>query len=65
MALGPDFDRLEETLVGFTSIPVRPRIKDFESISELGEGNFSKIIKVVHKSTNSIFAMKVRSMTLS
>ena len=60
-SLGPEFDRLEESLVGITSIPVRPRIKDFESVAELGEGNFSKIIKVLHMPTNSVFAMKVRT----
>lgn len=51
---------LEEELLTRTGIPLRPKSTDFEIVGELGDGNFSKVYKARHKSTDRVFAIKVR-----
>lgn len=58
---GKEMKALEEELLTRTGIPLRPKSTDFEIVGELGDGNFSKVYKAVHKSTNKVFAIKVRS----
>lgn len=50
---------LEEELMTRTGIPLRPKSTDFEIVGELGDGNFSKVYKARHKSTDRVFAIKV------
>lgn len=50
---------LEKEISDITGIPVRPKPHDFDTIDELGDGNFSKIYKAIHKPTNKIYAIKV------
>lgn len=50
---------LETQLFSQTGIPLRPKPTDFEVDEELGDGNFSKIVKVHYKPNGKIFAMKV------
>jgi serine/threonine protein kinase len=37
----------------------KPSLNDFEVISLLGEGSYAKVVKVKHKATQKIFALKV------
>ena len=41
---------------------LRPSPKDFEIIEELGDGNFSKVMKAKYKKTGAIYAVKVSFM---
>lgn len=50
---------LEDELLTRTGIPLRPKSTDFEIVGELGDGNFSKVYKAMHKSTERVFAVKV------
>lgn len=52
---------LEEELMTRTGIPLRPKSTDFEIVGELGDGNFSKVYKAKHKSTDRVFAIKVNT----
>jgi tetratricopeptide (TPR) repeat protein len=54
-----DLKSLEKQIVEITGIPIRPKSTDFEVIKELGDGNFSKVYKVIHKITKMEFAVKV------
>jgi len=58
---GKEMKLLEEELLTRTGIPLRPKSTDFEIVGELGDGNFSKVYKALHKSTNKVFAIKVNS----
>jgi hypothetical protein len=55
---------LEKEIFDITGIPVRPKPHDFDTLEELGDGNFSKIYKTLHKPTGKIYAIKV-SLTVS
>jgi serine/threonine protein kinase len=50
---------LEKEIFELTGIPVRPKPHDFDTLEELGDGNFSKIYKAVHKPTDKVYAIKV------
>jgi tetratricopeptide (TPR) repeat protein len=54
-----EMKQLEDELLSLTGIPLRPKPTDFEIVGELGDGNFSKVYKALHKSTNRVFAIKV------
>lgn len=41
----------------------RPTSNELTTVRELGQGNFSRIVEVVHKSTGESFAMKVIEKT--
>ena len=38
---------------------MRPSPKDFDIIEELGDGNFSKVMKAKYKKSGTIYAVKV------
>jgi tetratricopeptide (TPR) repeat protein len=57
-----DLKALDQTLTDATGTPSKPRSNDFEVVSELGDGNFSKVYKVYHKGTKVEFALKVCSI---
>ncbi len=50
---------LEKDLFDVTGVPVRPKPTDFEILQELGEGNFTKVVKALYKPTKVIYAVKV------
>jgi hypothetical protein len=50
---------LEGIVIELTGIPVRPKPHDFDVQEELGDGNFSKIVKAAYKPTKVIYAIKV------
>lgn len=50
---------LEDELFKYTNIPLRPKSTDFEILSELGDGNFSKVYKAEYRPTGEVFAVKV------
>lgn len=37
----------------------RPTLNELDVKQELGHGNFSRIVQVVHKETKEVFALKV------
>jgi tetratricopeptide (TPR) repeat protein len=51
--------QLEDELMTRTGIPLRPKSTDFEIIGELGDGNFSKVYKAQHRTTQKVYAIKV------
>jgi uncharacterized protein YbcI len=53
-----DLRVLEDDICVRTGIPVRPKSSDFEIISELGDGNFSKVFKTYLKANKRLFAVK-------
>mmetsp|Transcript_2778 Transcript_2778/g.4182 ORF Transcript_2778/g.4182 Transcript_2778/m.4182 type:complete len:928 (+) Transcript_2778:61-2844(+) len=56
---------LEQDILDATGIPVRPKPHDFDTIEELGDGNFSKIYKAEHKPTGKVYAVKtIEKMTV-
>jgi hypothetical protein len=55
---------LEKELFDLTGVPVRPKPHDFDTLDELGDGNFTKIYKAIHKPTQTIYAIKVWSLLL-
>lgn len=61
---GKEMKLLEDELLTRTGIPLRPKSTDFEIVGELGDGNFSKVYKALHKSTNKVFAIKVSHVRL-
>jgi len=50
---------LESDLFLNSGVPLRPSPKDFEILEELGDGNFSKVVKARYKQTGAIYAIKV------
>jgi hypothetical protein len=40
-------------------VALRPSPKDFDIIEELGDGNFSKVMKAKYKKSGTIYAVKV------
>jgi hypothetical protein len=54
---------LETELVELTGLPVRPKPTDFEVLQDLGEGNFTKVVKAQYKPTKNIYAIKVSILT--
>jgi tetratricopeptide (TPR) repeat protein len=56
-----DFNELQDELFSLTGIPLLPKSTDFEVIGELGEGNFTKVYKAMLKSTQRVFAIKVKT----
>jgi serine/threonine protein kinase len=53
-----EFKDLEQEIFTISGIPLRPKSTDFEVMSELGDGNFSKVYKTFLKSTKQNFAIK-------
>ena len=60
-----DLKTLEEEIFTRTGIVLRPKPTDFEIIEELGDGNFSKVVKACHRKTGKIYAIKVVNYILS
>jgi len=52
------FKQLEEELGRLGGAPLRPRPSDFETLEELGDGNFSKIYKAKLKASGAVYAIK-------
>ena len=50
---------LEGMVIEKTGIPIRPKPTDFDVLEELGDGNFSKIVKAKYKPTQQVYAIKV------
>lgn len=53
---------LESLIIEKTGIPIRPKPQDFDNFEELGDGNFSKIVKCEYKPTKQVYAIKVRAL---
>jgi tetratricopeptide (TPR) repeat protein len=54
-----EFKTLEQQLFELTGVPQRPNSNDFDILTELGDGNFTKIYKASYKKTGKIYAIKV------
>ena len=54
-----DLTTLEKQIGDLCGVPVRPQTSDFEVLEQLGEGNFSTIVKCKLKATGKIYAVKM------
>ena len=54
-----EFRALEKEIGRLCEVPVRPVSSDFEVLEQLGEGNFSSIVKCKLKSTGKVYAVKM------
>jgi len=49
---------LESDLFLSSGVALRPSPRDFEILEELGDGNFSKVVKVRYRRTGAVYAIK-------
>ncbi len=50
---------LESDFINAFGCSHKPKPSDFKMLEGLGEGNFSKIFKVEHKTSKGVYALKV------